>query len=78
MTRISSAKRFMPFPNPWVSDDEQKPPFRPEAPAPVSYCSTMTTSRLGSRSFASNAVQSPVYPAPTMQRSAPTSPMSAE
>ena len=60
MTGISSANRCMPLLKPCVNDAEQKPPLRPEAPAPVSYCSITTTLRPGSRSLASRAVQSPV------------------
>ena len=62
---------------PCVRLAEQNPPLRPDAPYPVSCCSRMTTSRSGSNSFANKAVHRPVNPAPTMQRSAPSSPMSA-
>ena len=37
MTDISSGQRRRPLRNPWVSEAEQKPPLRPDAPAPVSY-----------------------------------------
>ena len=60
MSAISAAKRFMPLLKPCVSEAEQKPPLRPDAPAPVSYCSTTTTWRPGSRSLAISAVHNPV------------------
>ena len=56
MTDISAGHRRRPLRKPWVSEAEQNPPLRPEAPAPVSYCSRTTTSREGWRSLANRAV----------------------
>jgi len=53
----------------WVSEEEQKPPLRPEAPAPVSYCST-TTTRDRDRALWREALSKAGVAAPTTQRSA--------
>ena len=50
---------------PCVRLAEQKPPLRPDAAQPTLRASSSTTSRDGSRSFASSAVHRPVKPPPT-------------
>ena len=54
---------------PWVREDSRKPPLRPLAAAPTRSASRILTSRPGSSDLACSAVQSPVKPPPTMQRS---------
>ena len=66
---ISSGKRESPFASPCVSDESQKPPFRPLAPNAIRSPSRRTTERSGSARSASTAAQSPVSPPPTMARS---------
>ena len=56
---MSAGYQSMPLAWPWVSDAEQNPPLRPEAAQPIDRPSNSTTSRDGSRCFASNAVQRP-------------------
>ena len=73
---ISSAKRARPFSIPCVSEPSAKPPLRPLAPKPTVSASSTTTSRPGSSALAWSAAQSPVNPAPTMQRSASAGPSS--
>ena len=56
----SVGNRASPFFSPWVRLASTKPPLRPLAGQPTRSPSTSTTRLLGSRSFASSAVQSPV------------------
>ncbi len=56
----SAGNRSRPLRSPWVRLAEQNPPLRPDAAQPTSRDSSSTTSRPGSRSLASSAVQRPV------------------
>ena len=59
-----------PLSRPWVRLASQNPPLRPDAAHPTVRASTMTTRASGSRRLASSAVHRPVYPPPTITRSA--------
>ena len=52
MRAISDGNRATPLSSPWVSDDEQKPPLRPDACSETRPASTTTTVREGSSSLA--------------------------
>ena len=77
IVRISSGKRSTPLRSPCVSEPSRKPPLRPLAPKPTVSCSSSTTSRVGSSSFAWIAAHRPVKPPPTIARSVSVSPASA-
>ena len=70
----SSGQRARPLPIPWVSEAEQKPPLRPDAPNASRSPSSRTT-RLPS-SAACSAPHRPVRPPPTTTRSASSRPSS--
>ena len=66
---ISSGHIARPWPSPCVREAEMKPPFRPDAPKPMSCDSMSMMSDEGSEILASIAAQSPVRPPPTTSRS---------
>jgi hypothetical protein len=70
-TPDSPGNRARPLATPWVRLAAQNPPLRPVAAEATRPASSSTTSRPGSRSLASKAVQSPENPPPTTARSVP-------